>query len=601
MSVLRDRSTRLRPKGRAKQLSSLAVLALLVLPVQAPEAKATGPQAVAAMYLDQPFVQGSYVAEDYPSETSVTTFNDQNLYDVCSFNGGTIQPLYLSTPDCHVRPEINYGGASTTSSSPTVGTYPNPINYGAVGYGGASIVFDTPQTYFGMWWSAGSAGNQIQLLNGTDLVANTSANDVADLLNNSQSITSQNGDTYATNFYISNPVDWHEVGSPTSFSDSDPDNTYIYQSNYTVDREPFVYIHFIAAPGTTFNRVNLIAPGNGFEFDNLTTSSSTDIASNIPSRLVMQRQIYAPTYVDFNANGGTGSMSRVYSVDNAAANLPYVCADYYNPTRCISAPTNSYATQSLGWNTAADGSGTSYYYEHWQPYPFTESTTLYAQWQSNFSFMNLTSSEFDADTIWNYVDWDSQSSRSTSNFADLTLPSPERYGQYLEGWYTFDLNGNTIRAGSPGDVVPSSTYTNWDANVFGRWLDNPPPPPPITVDAITPQLLPVYPRAKSVELPNLPLSGDSSASICIVESDPFGNEVSSNLQFTDLSTSSSGFSSSYLISSPYRLVSADSRYIKVTVSSSLDPTCSTGFSHIIEIRLLGADLTKSDHISLSRH
>jgi hypothetical protein len=570
-----------------------------VLAIQAPEANATGPQEVAAMYLDEPFVQGSYVAEDYPSETAVTTFSDQNLYDVCSFNGGTIQPLYQESPDCHVRPEINYGGASTTSASPVVGQVPDPINYGAIGSGGATIVFDTPQTYFGMWWSAGSAGNQIQLLNGTDIIANTTANDVAELLYNSQGITSQNGDTYATKFYISNPVDWHEVGSPTSFSDADPDNTYTYQSYYTQAQEPFVYIHFIAAAGQTFDRVNLIAPGNGFEFDNLTTSSSTEIASNIPSRLVLQRQLYAPTYVDFDANGGTGALPRQYSVDNASGYLQDSCLAWGDPTRCIKQPNDSGNTYQTNWNTEPDGSGESYDYMGF--YPYSESKTLYAQWASEFTFYNLTNPDATVDNYWDYVDYDNPTYSTISNLADFNLPSPERSGQYLEGWYTYQYNYWTgqsalVRVGRPGDLVSASDYTNWDRNIFARWLDN---PPPTSVDAVTPQVVVVYPTASSVELPSMPLSGDLSASICLFESDALGNQISSNFQFTDLSTASSGFSTSFSISAPSPLVTNTSRYFNVTVSPSSDPGCASGNSHVVELRPLEAELTDIAELTLT--
>jgi hypothetical protein len=206
-----------------------------------------------------------------------------------------------------------------------------------------------------------------------------------------------------------------------------------------------------------------------------------------------------------------------------------------------------------------------------------------------------------ADNVWDYVDYDSTQDFSVNNFGDITLPSPTRPDQYLEGWYTFS-NGALVRVGSPGDVIHASSYTHWDSNILGQWVDNgTPPPPPPSVDAITPQVLPVYPRATSVQLPNLPLSGDTSASVCIVESDPYGNEVSSNLQFTDLDTSSSGFSSSYLISAPSALVRTESRYLRVTVSSIYDSSCSTGVTHVVEIRLLGADLSQIGPLYLHTH
>jgi len=597
MSSLRDRTNRIKPKSRGKSLSFIGVLALLVLPVTVPQAIATPGDPTVGMYLDQPFVQGSYVGEDFASETTTTTFNDQSYGDTCRFDGGTIEPLYFSTPNCFVRNEINFGGASTTSSTPSVGQYPEPAYYGQVGSGGASIVFDTPQTYFGLWWSAGSVGNEVQVLNGSNIVASTSANDVASTLYSSADLNAQDGSHYATRFYTGNPEDWYTVGTPTDFSDQDSSAT--YQSYKSLAQEPFVYIHFIAAPGQTFDRVNLVAPGNGFEFDNFTTSTSTSIATSIPSRLVLQRQLYEPNYVDFNANGGTGALPRQYSIDSSSAYLQFFCLDpYTDPTRCISPPSTAYGTQGLGWNTQPDGSGTSYYFEDYQQYPFTESQTLYAQWQTTFSFVNLTNSEFNASNVWDYVDWDSQTASSTRNFADVTLPSPTRATQYLEGWYTFDSTTyEIVRAGSPGEVIPSSSYTSWDSNYFGRWLDK---PTSSSVDAVTPQVLLVYPKANSVELPSLSLTGDVSATICIVESDSSGNEVSSNLSFTDLATSSSGFSSGFSIWSAGSLLSNTSRYVRVTVSLSSDTSCSSGNTHVIELRPIGANLTEYLPLNLTQ-
>ena len=586
MSSLRDRSNRLRPKSRGKSLTFLSVLALLVSPIGIPNAVATGTQATLGMYLDQPFVQGSYVAEDFPSETSVTTFNEQSYGNLCSFNGATLQPLYQATADCRVQTEINYGGASTTSSTPAVGQYPIPVNYGQVGGGGASIVFSTPQTYFGLWWSAGSAGNEIQLVSGTDVVASTSANDVASTLFGSGSLSAQSGDQYATRLYIRNPVDWFSVGTPTNFADLDVDNS--YQTNNTMAPEPFVFIHFIAEPGVTFDRVNLIAPGNGFEFDNFTTSSSTSITA--PSRLVLQRQLYEPTYVEFDANGGSGALPRQYSIDGASANLQSACLDYNDPTRCITPLNNSYSTQLIGWNTAPDGSGDAYYFDNWIPYPFTQSATLYAQWSNTFNFYNLTNPDADGSNVWDYTDFNTQSSTTVTNFGDITLPSRDVPGYYLEGWYSFDTFWNLVRVGSPGEVVSASSYTTWDSNVFARFLEDTTPP---SVDALTPQLLLVYPRATSVELPNMPLSGASTASICLFESDEYGNQVSSSLQFTDLASSSTGFSTSFTISSNSPLVTGASKYVRVTVSPSADTNCSSGNSHVVELKLLGADLSST--------
>ena len=70
--------------------------------------------------------------------------------------------------------------------------------------------------------------------------------------------------------------------------------------------------------------------------------------------------------VTFDANGGTGSMN------NQATNTPTaLTANTYTRT----------AHTFTDWNTATDGTGTSYADQ--ATYPFTTSTTLYAQWTEN--------------------------------------------------------------------------------------------------------------------------------------------------------------------------------------------------------------------------
>ena len=67
--------------------------------------------------------------------------------------------------------------------------------------------------------------------------------------------------------------------------------------------------------------------------------------------------------ITFNANGGTGTMAPQTGGAPAA----------------INSNTFTYAGSTfLGWNTAADGSGTAY--ANGATYPFSSSTTLYAQW-----------------------------------------------------------------------------------------------------------------------------------------------------------------------------------------------------------------------------
>ena len=112
----------------------------------------------------------------------------------------------------------------------------------------------------------------------------------------------------------------------------------------------------------TFSGWNTNSNGTGTAYlDQQTYDFSTDLT------LYAQWTYVPPTYtVTFNANGGSGTMSSQSSSSAAALNLN----QFTYTDRTFS-----------GWNTAINGTGTSY--SNGGTYPFTSSTTLYAQWTVN--------------------------------------------------------------------------------------------------------------------------------------------------------------------------------------------------------------------------
>ena len=109
--------------------------------------------------------------------------------------------------------------------------------------------------------------------------------------------------------------------------------------------------------GYTFSGWNTAANGTG-------TSYAAGNTFTISGNTTLYAQWTLPTYiVTFTANGGTGSMTpEVNSAPTALTLNTFTYAGY----------------TFLGWNTAADGSGTSY--ADGANYPFTANATLYAQW-----------------------------------------------------------------------------------------------------------------------------------------------------------------------------------------------------------------------------
>jgi uncharacterized repeat protein (TIGR02543 family) len=111
--------------------------------------------------------------------------------------------------------------------------------------------------------------------------------------------------------------------------------------------------------GYTFIGWNTAANGSG-------TSYANGAGYTFTANATLYAQWSIHTYsVAFNANGGTGTMS------NQSSN--------YNVPVALTA--NAFTRTGFtftGWNTAANGTGTSYADE--ASYPFTASATLYAQW-----------------------------------------------------------------------------------------------------------------------------------------------------------------------------------------------------------------------------
>lgn len=97
------------------------------------------------------------------------------------------------------------------------------------------LTLDAPVRYFGFYFTAGDAANNIDLYNGPTLLLSFSTGSLIRLLPNNPTatITAINGTVYNTQNYY---------GQPSTGSNNG---------------ETYAYLHFIANGGTTFNRVEL--------------------------------------------------------------------------------------------------------------------------------------------------------------------------------------------------------------------------------------------------------------------------------------------------------------------------------------------------------
>lgn len=147
----------------------------------------------------------------------------------------------------------------------------------------------------------------------------------------------------------------------------------------------------------------------------------------------------ANTYtVSYNANGGSGAPSnqtKTYGVTLTLSNTK---------------PTRTGYTFSA-WNTAQNGSGTSY--APGGSYTANAAATLYAQWQANAYA----------------VAFDAQGGSVTPASKSVTygqpygaLPVPERPGYRFDGWFTAAAGGTQVTAETVVTVTAAQTlYAHW--------------------------------------------------------------------------------------------------------------------------------------------
>ncbi len=144
---------------------------------------------------------------------------------------------------------------------------------------------------------------------------------------------------------------------------------------------------------------------------------------------------HEPAVVSYNSNGGVGSMS--------------------NQTSCSSSvlTSNTFTRAGYtfsGWNTASDGSETSY--NNGASFPFNESKTMYAIWTPN----NITVS-------YNVQGGSTISNGNSVSNGTLQDPgTPTKSGYNFSGWYTASSGGSPITFPyNHGQISNFTLYAQW--------------------------------------------------------------------------------------------------------------------------------------------
>ena len=171
----------------------------------------------------------------------------------------------------------------------------------------------------------------------------------------------------------------------------------------------------------------------------------------------------ANTYtIAYNSNGGSGTTSGSSHTYDTAKNLT---ANGFSKT--------GYTFN--GWNTKADGSGTSYADKE-SVKNLTAingaTVTLYAQWKANVYTITLDNQGADtAGTTAYYEKYDNGNYTSTACSATIsTITKPTRTGYAFGGYYTGKNGGGTQYINEAGLISSTKTTFTEDTTLYAKWI-----------------------------------------------------------------------------------------------------------------------------------
>ena len=185
----------------------------------------------------------------------VEDFENAQFQLSCDEWGNNCQQVFTSEVGTFVNdwsgnffPADRWGGAGG------VGTY------ASAGSITLTVSDDSDYRYVGFWWSAGSLGNDVELLDESDIV-------LARFTVNEDDDTPWDGDD-------TNNEDLQGVTAEDAYTHNPNHNVcdqYEGWPNCWETWEKYAFIHLRYPPG--FRKVRFISSGNGFEFDNVTIST----------------------------------------------------------------------------------------------------------------------------------------------------------------------------------------------------------------------------------------------------------------------------------------------------------------------------------------
>jgi len=201
--------------------------------------------AIVLFQLSAPGVQQSV----HQGESSYLTENFDSLSSF-SASGSLGVGSYTASGPMSIVSAGQYGGAGGTGKYAFTGSN-----------GQLTVSLDTPSKYFGLWFSCANPLNYIDVYSGAALLATFDTQSLTDILGlkaTPNSVLAFDGNTYSGALWYGNP------------------NSGL--NNDDVGRFQYAYVNMgLSDPNATFDKI--VIRGAYFEFDNLTTSSSSFVAA----------------------------------------------------------------------------------------------------------------------------------------------------------------------------------------------------------------------------------------------------------------------------------------------------------------------------------
>lgn len=346
----------------------------------------------------------------------------------------------------NLQTKAAYTSSNTTTSAPSSFLTNGGFTNGATFY----------QTSYSHFWTSRTAGTYAY---GSRVYAS------------SISVSSSNGTTYGGNkYYEKNIRCVASNGTATINYDGNGTTehpvtgTTASQENVEINAAPTTRANGFTRTGWTFNGWNTAADGSGTAITESTAISNLDLVPGstitLYAQWIPQRQIIFNDNCSYNNAGCATSTdaTNTSSWTNAGSNIT-LGSDTYFTTR------SGYTITS--WNTARDGSGTSYNISSSYTVPSTitapDQVTLYAQWSPALT-INFNSNGGSGTMTAQLIPENTSKALKDNSF---TAPS----GNIFIGWMTEEsrVNNEVVYANGATYTAPTTVTPGDSITLYAKW------------------------------------------------------------------------------------------------------------------------------------